>query len=293
MKRRFGDRKDGKKIRDIDGFHKIMIDIKSERCDADVYINQKFDVTNLFKYIDQKKKEDPENKITFFHAFMTAFAKTIYNRPLMNRFIANRTFYDRNDVILAFVAKVAFEDKSEEVMINITVDPDDNIFTLRDKISKRIHKVRDGKKDKKKDGTNKVVDIIGKFPKFLRVFIIGILKIMDNHGWLPESFTKDNLYYSTAILSNLGNFGIGSIYHNIVNFGTSSIIGTMGKIHKEKALDDKGKEKIIDVCDFGINMDERIADGYYFAKSLKYLQYIIEHPELLEDRADEKVEIKE
>ena len=47
MKRRFGDRKDGKKIRDIDGFHKIMIDIKSERCDADVYINQKFDVTNL------------------------------------------------------------------------------------------------------------------------------------------------------------------------------------------------------------------------------------------------------
>ena len=40
-------------------------------------------------------------------------------------------------------------------------------------------------------------------------------------------------------------------------------------------------------------MDERIADGYYFAKSLKYLQYIIEHPELLEDRADEKVEIKE
>ena len=64
MKRRFGDRKDGKKIRDIDGFHKIMIDIKSERCDADVYINQKFDVTNLFKYIDQKKKEDPENKIT-------------------------------------------------------------------------------------------------------------------------------------------------------------------------------------------------------------------------------------
>ena len=51
MKRRFGDRKDGKKVRDIDGFHKIMIDIKSERCDADVYINQKFDVTNLFKYI--------------------------------------------------------------------------------------------------------------------------------------------------------------------------------------------------------------------------------------------------
>lgn len=292
MKRRFGDRKDGKKIRDIDGFHKIMIDIKSERCDADVYINQKFDVSNLVKYIEEKKKEDPMNKITFFHAFLTAFAKTIYNRPLMNRFIANRTFYDRNEVIIAFVAKVAFDDKSEEVMINVTVEPDDNIFTLRDKISKRVNKARNCD-NKKKDGTNNIVDIIGKFPKFLRVPVIGIFKIMDSHGLLPESFTKDNLYYSTAILSNLGNFGIGSIYHNIVNFGTSSIIGTMGKIHKEKIIDEKGKEKIIDVCDFGINMDERIADGYYFAKSLKYLQYIIEHPKLLEDNADEKVKIEE
>lgn len=210
----------------------------------------------------------------------------------MNRFIANRTFYDRNEVIIAFVAKVAFDDKSEEVMINVTVEPDDNIFTLRDKISKRVNKARNCD-NKKKDGTNNIVDIIGKFPKFLRVPVIGIFKIMDSHGLLPESFTKDNLYYSTAILSNLGNFGIGSIYHNIVNFGTSSIIGTMGKIHKEKIIDEKGKEKIIDVCDFGINMDERIADGYYFAKSLKYLQYIIEHPKLLEDNADEKVKIEE
>lgn len=291
--KRIGDRKDAKKVRNLDGLHNVMIDIKPERCDSDVYMNKEIDVTKLIKYVEKYKKEHPDNKITYFHAFAMAFAKTIYNKPLLNRFVANRTFYDRNDVIIAFVAKIAFEEDSEEVMINIKVDKDDNIFTLRDKITKRVAKIRNSKKGEKKENTNNIVDVVGKLPKLIRMIVTGTLKFLDKHGWLPESITKDNLYYSSVILSNLGNFKIGSIYHNIVNFGTSSIIATMGMIHKSKVIDKDGKEKIIDVCDFGVNMDERIADGYYFAKSIKVLEYIFDNPELLEDRADARIEIDE
>lgn len=291
--KRIGDRKDAKKVRNLDGLHNVMIDIKPERCDSDVYMNKEIDVTKLIKYVEKYKKEHPDDKITYFHAFAMAFAKTIYNKPLLNRFVANRTFYDRNDVIIAFVAKIAFEEDSEEVMINIKVDKDDNIFTLRDKITKRVAKIRTSKKGEKKENTNNIVDVVGKLPKLIRMIVTGTLKFLDKHGWLPESITKDNLYYSSVILSNLGNFKIGSIYHNIVNFGTSSIIATMGMIHKSKVIDKDGKEKIIDVCDFGVNMDERIADGYYFAKSIKVLEYILDNPELLEDRADARIEIDE
>lgn len=291
--KRIGDRKDAKKVRNLDGLHNVMIDIKPERCDSDVYMNKEIDVTKLIKYVEKYKKEHPDDKITYFHAFAMVFAKTIYNKPLLNRFVANRTFYDRNDVIIAFVAKIAFEEDSEEVMINIKVDKDDNIFTLRDKITKRVAKIRNSKKGEKKENTNNIVDVVGKLPKLIRMIVTGTLKFLDKHGWLPESITKDNLYYSSVILSNLGNFKIGSIYHNIVNFGTSSIIATMGMIHKSKVIDKDGKEKIIDVCDFGVNMDERIADGYYFAKSIKVLEYILDNPELLEDRADARIEIDE
>ena len=291
--KRIGDRKDAKKVRNLDGLHNVMIDIKPERCDSDVYMNKEIDVTKLIKYVEKYKKEHPDDKITYFHAFAMAFAKTIYNKPLLNRFVANRTFYDRNDVIIAFVAKIAFEEDSEEVMINIKVDKDDNIFTLSDKITKRVAKIRNSKKGEKKENTNNIVDVVGKLPKLIRMIVTGTLKFLDKHGWLPESITKDNLYYSSVILSNLGNFKIGSIYHNIVNFGTSSIIATMGMIHKSKVIDKDGKEKIIDVCDFGVNMDERIADGYYFAKSIKVLEYILDNPELLEDRADARIEIDE
>ena len=43
-KRRFGDRKDAKRIRDIDGLFQICINLKPNRCDSDVYINQKIDM---------------------------------------------------------------------------------------------------------------------------------------------------------------------------------------------------------------------------------------------------------
>lgn len=293
MKKKIGDRKDAKKVRKLDGMHNIMIDIKPVRGDSDVYINLKIDVTNLVKYIEKKKQEDPKNKLTFFHAFSMAFAKTAYNRPLLNRFIANRTFYDRDDIILAFVAKIAFNDSSEEVMINIKVDEKDTIYDLRDKILEKVNKTRNSKAGDKKEGTNDIVDVIGRFPKIIRVPIVGLVKFLDKRGWLPDSFTTDNIYYSTIILSNLGNLGIGSIYHNVTNFGTSSIIATIGKIHKDIVVDENGKEKVIDVCDFGVNMDERIADGYYFAKSLKLFEYILNNPELLEGKANEKIEIEE
>jgi len=44
------------------------------------------------------------------------------------------------------------------------------------------------------------------------------------------------------------------------------------------------------VVDFGITLDERIADGFYFARSVKLLKHIIENPALLEEPLIEGVE---
>ncbi len=43
--------KDVKRIKDLTGLAQICIDLKPNRCDSDVYIKQKMDVTKLVKYI--------------------------------------------------------------------------------------------------------------------------------------------------------------------------------------------------------------------------------------------------
>ena len=247
------------------------------------------DVTNLVKYVEKKKKDGVE--ISYFHAFVTAIGKTFYNRPKLNRFVANRHVYEHNDVVISFVAKVNFNDKSEELMIMVPILPNDNINTISKKIKDKVDSIRN--KKVKKEGANNAIDILGKLPNIIRIPVVGIFKWCDKKGILPAFLVKDNLYYSSIIVSNLGSIKCGAIYHNITDFGTCSALATMGEIKKEEVINENDKKEIRNICEFGVNLDERIADGYYFAKSVKLLQYIFDNPKLLEDNADKKINMDE
>ena len=270
----------------IGGMTQICIDLKPRRCDADVFLNTKVDVTNLVDYVDKRKKDG--YKTTYFHAFLLALAKTIYNRPKLNRYVKNRHMYEHTNVSISFVAKVEFDDDSEEVMLIIDVKPEDNIDTISEKISKQIEKLRNKKFEKK--GANGVLDIVGALPNIIRVPLVGTLKWMDEKGILPKDLQKDDLYFASAIVTDIGSLKSDSIYHNNTNFGTASSITAIGEIRDDVKVVN-GKEKIYKSCKFGINFDERIADGFYMIKAFKILEHIIENPKLLENRADAKVDI--
>ena len=284
-KKLFQDRSYAKRIKNISELSQISIDLKPRRCDSDVYINQKIDVTNLADYIEEKKDKGIE--LTYFHAFVTAIGKLIYNRKYLNRFVSNRHIYEHNEIIISFVAKLDFDDKSEEVMILVPISPNDNIISISNKIREKIKKIRSG--NNKDEGANKAIQILGKLPNIVRVPIVGLLKWCDKKGFLPKGLIKDNIYYSSIIVSNLGSIKCGAIYHNINDFGACSSLATMGEIKDELCIVD-GKQVVKKICEFGVNIDERIADGYYFAKSIKLLESFLDNPKILEDRIDEKIE---
>lgn len=278
----WGDRRDGKKVRDIHGIQNILIDFKPNRCDSSVYMNAKIDMTNFVKFMDKKKKE--VEGLTYYHGIVDIMAKTLYSRPYMNRFIAGRTMYMHNTVELAQTIKVEFEEDSVEALMNIKVDPEDTLLDISSKTKAKVDAIRQ-KKMEGKGNANGAADFLGKLPKFIRIPVVGLMKWLDKHGWLPKSITDDNLYYSSAILSNIGTFKVGAIYHNLTNFGTSSSLITFGEIKKEN----DGHYYM----EMGATIDERIADGFYFCKALKLIEYMFDTPELMMKPAGEKVKYPE
>ena len=186
MKKRLVDRKNAKRVDNISGLSQILIDLKPDRCVSDVYINQKMDVTELCKYVDKLKKKGEH--ITIFHAFMTAIGLVYYNRPYLNRFIANRHIYEHNDIVISFVAKIAFDDNAEEMMILVKIDENDNIHTISKKILDKVDSIRNKKEDKK--GANNAIDFLGKLPNIIRIPIVGIFKWCDKKGLLPNILIK-------------------------------------------------------------------------------------------------------
>lgn len=281
MSKRFRDRKDGIRVR-ISGFDKFLYLLKPRRSEAEVYISKKIDVSDLVKYMEKKKKDNEE--ITYFHLFSTAVAKLVYNKPYLNRFIMGSNKYERNEVTLSFVAKTKFEDDAKELLKVIKIEDDDNVDTISKKIFGSVRKIRSNEISH----TDDFVNSLSKLPGMVMSIIVWFVKKLDRFDLLPKSLTENSIYHSSVLISNLGSIHCDGIYHNLTNFGTNSILATMGEIKKEAMVID-GKVVIRDVCEFGITLDERIADGVYFAKCVNLLEYILNNPQLLEDDASAKI----
>ena len=167
--------RNAKRVKNVLSTNQIMIDLKPNRCDSFVYSNPNLDVTELVKYIDKRKKEGAE--LTYFHAFVAALGKVIYNRKKLNYFVQNRHLFEHNDVVISFVAKVSFEDKAEELMLMVPIKEDDTIDSISKYIKDKVDSIRTKKVNK--EGANNAIDTLAKLPNILRVPIMGLLKFMD------------------------------------------------------------------------------------------------------------------
>ncbi|MDE6292875.1 MAG: 2-oxo acid dehydrogenase subunit E2, partial [Bacilli bacterium] len=260
---------------DVPGTTIILIDFTPNRSASEVYMNANVDVTEFVKYMDKLKKTNPD--LTYFHGMAFIMAKTLYTRPYLNRFVANRTLYMHKDVSLSFVAKSEFKDDAGEYLTVVKIGESDHLEDISKIIKEKVKRIRENKHE---GGANDAADMVGNLPKPLRVVVVGFLKWLDKKGALPKSITDGNIYYSSSILSNLGTFKTGGIYHNLTNFGTSSSLVTFGEIKTE------GKKKYMEM---GITLDERIADGFYFCKAMKLIEYMFSNPEVLKQSAGEHV----
>ena len=277
-KRRWGDRKDGRWVRDAPGLQSIMAHLMPNRTDCEVYLNETLDATELVKYLE-KKNEGLDYKITLFHCTITALARMIRERPLMNRFIQGRRMYERYDISLSFVCKRRFADHAEESLMVLVPKDTDTINEISRKI---VGDVIETRKSEHSTGGVDALDSFAKIPRPLLMLVVRIVRWLDFWGINPDFLTEGDPNYTTVLCSNLGSIKCPSVYHHLNNYGTNSIMVTIGTLHKEEIVMPDGHKEIRDVVDIGATLDERIADGFYFARSLKLIKHICEKPELLE-----------
>ena len=279
-KRRWGDRRDGRWVRDVPGLQTIMAHMLPNRTDCECYMQDSFDVTDLLPYLEKKNASHPDYKTTVFHALLMSAARMVRERPKMNRFIQGRRMYERYEISLAFVAKRRFNDNGEEALMFFVPEDDETLDSLSARIVGKVAETR--KSASSTDGIDAMIDGFAKIPRLLLMVILRIIRWLDFWGLNPKVLTDGDPNYSTLFLSNLGSIKAPAVYHHLNNYGTNSIMVTVGTIHKEERIMPDGSRQIRDVVDIGATLDERIADGFYFARSLKLVKYMFAHPELLD-----------
>ena len=285
-KRKRGDRRDGVWLKDLDALHTIMPYIYPNRADNEAFISERIDLEPINRYLEEKNRNNEGEPYKFFQLLIAALVKTITLRPKMNRFIQGYRIYQRNVLTMGFVVKKEFNDESHEALAFIPFEADTTLETIHQKIMDEIHSCRGDAPD----NSTASMEILKKLPKPVLTFVMWIIRKLDFYGRVPEFLVKTDPNYASCFITNLGSIKLKSGYHHLSNWGTNSLFVIIGEKKLSPFYDEKGNVTMKETIDLGLTIDERIADGFYYSKTIKLLKHLLQHPELLELPADQEVD---
>lgn len=284
------DRSDRIYLKDLDGFHIIMPYLVPGRTNNEAVLTEVIDIARIKEYVERKNAQNPPYKYSWFQVITAAVAKTIYLRPKMNYFISGRRFYQRREIQTAFVVKRTFDDHSEESCAKWILDPEGSspIEQMHAYLENFVTKVRVRKEI---DKSSQSMDFFKHLPEFVLGIAFWALRLLERWGRYPASLQLDDPCYCTVFISNLGSIKMNADYHHIFNWGTNSFFIAISEMKKRLIVNDDGTTEVKDTIKLALTIDERIADGFYFAKSVRLLKHLLQNPELLDKDVKEPVEI--
>lgn len=277
-RRRFGDRYDGRRLRSLDPFLKIIPYIMKNRMDSQIFFEEKVDITHTEAYI-RKRSKTSETRISMLHVFIAAIVRTLALRPALNRFIAGQKIFARNEILISLAIKKEMNIESTETTIKFKFDPTDTLEQVAEKIEKQI---KENKDLEASNDTDKAARIIMLCPGFIVKFIVFVVRLLDYFGLMPKILNEVSPFHTSVFITDVGSLGISPVYHHLYDFGTTSIFVAFGTKRTEKVIDSNDNIVNKRFMTMRVVTDERIVDGHYFASAFKMYKTLIEHPERLE-----------
>lgn len=282
----FGLRVDGRKLKTLGPFFRVIPHVMKKRSDAHVYYSQDVPLGPLDDYISKKQQEGI--KISYMTIIYSALVRLLAERPALNRFVMDGRTYARHGIHITLAIKKEMREDSEETTLKIPFTGEENIFEVKEILDDVISKNKDTSAE---NSTDRLAKLLSYVPDWLFKFIVNLLMWLDKHGMLIKPIIEASPFHSSAFLTNIGSLGIDAIYHHIYDFGTTGIFLAMGKKKKSYIYED---DEIVQEKSITLKWvaDERICDGFYYATALKSFNRFMKKPELLEEKIELKSDIK-
>lgn len=282
LKKRWKDRYDGRRLMHTDTFFTLIPYIMSTRNDSQVGASFKIDVTNVERYLRTKRAVGSPigQDLTFIDVVMAAIVRMISQKPYVNRFIAGHKAYARDELSISLAIKKDLSVEGTQTVVKVVYDPADTIFDVALRLQREIERNKDQMTDNSTDAFAKFVNHL---PSGLIRFVIGTIKWLDFHGWMPKAVQRLSPFHCSIFVTAMGSINFAPIYHHIYNFGTCSAFIAYGPKYSELVLSKDGSVVERKFIDFKLVGDERICDGFGMASAWKEMLRYIKHPELLEE----------
>ncbi len=274
----FGRRPDGREVRSgIDPIIRVLPYIMRRRNDSQVYYKMNIPSEPIDGFIGERRKTNAG--LSPMSILIAAYIRAVKEMPTINRFVMNKRIYERNELTVSFIVlKSNTKEHCKETPVKVAFSEDDTIFDVADKVSAAIEKNRSLAAS---NSTDKLVNILLTMPIIANLGVQTI-RVLDRYGLLPKKIIDVSPFHTSLFVSNMASIGMGSIYHHIYNFGTTSGFMGIGRKSKRMRIAADGTVSTESCYPVGVVIDERITSGAQYALFFGILKKYLKNPELLE-----------
>ena len=277
-------KKEGRRIRTLDPMHYVGLYLMTTRTGSTNYFSGRFDIAKAEEYIKSKQAQGLKD-FNMMHVFLASFVRMYSQHPEMNRFIRGQRIYARNSIDVAITIKKEMKLNADDTVVKLHFNPTDTATDVYNTVNQAIIDAKN--EDSDFDDT---VKILNKLPRFVMRGFAGLLNVLDYYGLMPASLTEISPFHGSMVVTSLASLGIPPIYHHLYEFGNIPMFFAFGRRYNEYITQSDGTVKKQKYMDYRVTCDERIADGYAYSVSLRYVNYLINKPELLDFPPEKVVE---
>lgn len=267
-------RSDGDLLRDVHPVRAIMPHLMPGRTESFVLHEMTIDLSRTLPFLAQfNAARGDAPKATLFHLVLHGIARTLHEKPGLNRFVVGRRFYQRRGVWLSFAAKKSFDERAPLLTIKAEFP---QAASLGDTVTRVVGDVGEGR-----TGPPRPVDtearVLTALPGFLLRAIVAAGRFLDRWNLMPRAMIATDPMYCSCFVANLGSVGIDRTYHHLFEWGNAHLFCVVGAVKKHIFIEDE-TPVVRDAVQLFFTFDERANDGFYCMRALRTLQETLEDP---------------
>ncbi len=280
----WGDRVDGRRIRSLPAISQITPYLMVHRCESNILFEESIEITNIDRYIRQKRKEGLTN-FGLVHVILTAYCRALCKFPAINRFIAGQKIYTHGeDIQFCMTVKKEMTVDAPDTVIKLHLNRRDTAEDVYRKFQAAVEEVKNTPLDSGVDNTAGALSMV---PGVVLKFVVWLIKLLDYFGLLPKFLLEVSPFHASVYFTSMGSLGIEPVYHHLYNLGNMPLFCAFGCKRKEMQILEDGSVVQRKYVDVKLNVDERIVDGFYYAGFFKHFKRIMAHPENLDNVPEE------
>lgn len=254
-------------------WRKTASTIYKKPVDSKIFGSVEIDITDLEKYIAEKRKSGV--KITLTHFFLVATARAIKEIPELNTYVKRGNIYSHEQINATVSVLLQSGEMGSVKMLNA------DKLTLTEsavKLKEEIQKTYKGDEN----ATMQMKEKLAAIPWPLRGWVYQTIKYITTTLGIsipPLGLSANN--FGSFILSNIGSIGLDIGYPALMPSANIAFVLILGGVTKKPWV---VNDEIVprSILMLGAALDHRVIDASHGGKLFRLLKRFVKNPELLE-----------